>query len=129
MAQINNRKYKIALLAIKYIPVIIFLIMLIHTGLLIFNINDPFADTTAGSAIIPSLLILSISSLFKFYALHKSLTIYSLLVDLCINFQRYIGFGVYIIYFRIIVFIIGLILLIILIIKFKKYHNTCCNLH
>lgn len=91
MAQINNRKYKIALLAIKYIPVIIFLIMLIHTGLLIFNINDPFADTTAGSAIIPSLLILSISSLFKFCALHKSLTIYSLLVDLCINFQRYIS--------------------------------------
>ena len=53
--------YKIGLLALKYIPILMFLVMWIHTGLLIFNISGPFADTITGSAIIPSILILAIS--------------------------------------------------------------------
>ena len=86
MERINCTDYKLGILAIKYIPIIMFLIMWIHTGLLIFGINGPCADTIAGSAIIPSILIFSMSHLFKFCYIHKLLTIYSLAVDLCINF-------------------------------------------
>ena len=86
MERINCTDYKFGILAIKYIPIIMFLIMWIHTGLLIFGINGPCADTIAGSAIIPSILIFSMSHLFKFCYIHKLLTIYSLVVDLCINF-------------------------------------------
>ena len=126
MERINCTDYKLGMLAIKYIPIIMFLIMWFHTGLLIFGINGPCADTIAGSAIIPSILIFSMSHLFKFCYIHKLLTIYSLVVDLCINFQRYIGFGYTLNIFRILMFIIGTILFFLLLCKFKKYRHNCC---
>ena len=128
MTKINYEDYKIGLLALKYIPVIMFIIMLVHTGLLVFNINGPCADTVAGSAIIPSILILTISNMFKFCYLHKMLTLYSLGIDLCMNFHRYIGFGLWLLYARVFMFGIGLIILTILIVKFKSYRNNCCRI-
>lgn len=128
MERINCTDYKLGMLAIKYIPIIMFLIMWIHTGLLILGIDGPCADTIAGSAIIPSILIFSMSHIFKFCYIHKLLTIYSLVVDLCINFQRYIGFGYTLNIFRIIMFILGTILFFLLLFKFKKYRYKCCTL-
>ena len=128
MERINCTDYKLGMLAIKYIPIIMFLIMWFHTGLLIFGINGPCVDTIAGSAIIPSILIFSMSHLFKFCYIHKLLTIYSLAVDLCINFQRYVGFGYTLNIFRIIMFILGTILFFLLLFKFKKYRYKCCTL-
>ena len=126
MERINCTDYKLGMLAIKYIPIIMFLIMWIHTGLLILGIDGPCADTIAGSAIIPSILIFSMSHLFKFCYIHKLLTIYSLAVDLCINFQRYVGFSYLVEEFRILMFIIGTILFFLLLCKFKKYRHNCC---
>ena len=102
--------------------------MWIHTGLLILGINGPCADTIAGSAIIPSILIFSMSHIFKFCYIHKLLTVYSLAIDLCINFQRYIGFGCIVEEFRILMFIIGIILFFLLLVKFNKYRYKCCIL-
>ena len=93
MNKLDCTDYKLGLLAIKYIPIVMFLIMWIHTGLLIVGVNGPCADIIAGSAIIPSLLILAVSRLFRFCWLHKLFTMYSLSVDLCINYERLIGFG------------------------------------
>ena len=128
MERLNCTDYKLGILTIKYIPIIMFLIMWIHIGLLIFGINGPCADTIAGSAIIPSILIFSMSHLFKFCYIHKLLTIYSLVVDLCINFQRYVGFGYTLNTFRIIMFTLGTILFFLLLFKFKKYRYKCCTL-
>ena len=128
MERINCTDYKLGMLAIKYIPIIMFLIMWIHTGLLIIGINGPCADTIAGSAIIPSILIFSMSHIFKFCYIHKLLTVYSLAVDLCINFQRLIGFGYIIEELRVLMFIIGTILFFLLLLKFKKYRYKCCIL-
>ena len=128
MERINCTDYKLGMLAIKYIPVIMFLIMWIHTGLLILGIDGPCADVIAGSAIIPSILIFSMSNLFKFCYIHKLLTMYALTVDLCINFQRLIGFGYLVEEFRILMFIIGTILFFLLLFKFKKYRYKCCIL-
>ena len=128
MERISCADYKLGILAIKYIPIIMFLIMWIHTGLLILGINGPCADTIAGSAIIPSILIFSMSHIFKFCYIHKLLTVYSLAIDLCINFQRYIGFGYIIEEIRIIMFIIGTILFFLLLFKFNKYRYKCCTL-
>ena len=128
MERINCTDYKLGILTIKYIPVLMFLIMWLHTGLLILGINGPCADVIAGSAIIPSILIFSMSNLFKFCYIHKLLTIYALAVDLCINFQRLIGFGYLVEELRILMFIIGTILLFLLLLKFKKYRYKCCIL-
>ena len=128
MERINCTDYKLGILTIKYIPVLMFLIMWLHTGLLIFGINGPCADTIEGSAIIPSILIFSMSHIFKFCYIHKLLTVYSLAVDLCINFHRLIGFGSLVEEFRILMFIIGTILFFLLLLKFKKYRYKCCIL-
>ena len=103
--------------------------MWIHTGLLVFDIDGPCADTIAGSAIIPSILILAISNIFKFCYIHKILTIYSLSIDLCINFQRYIGFGDLLFILRLVMFFIGIIIIILLIIKFNHYRHNCCKIN
>lgn len=128
MNKLDCTDYKLGLLAIKYIPIVMFLIMWIHTGLLIAGVNGPCADTIAGSAIIPSLLILSISRLFRFCWLHKLFTMYSLSVDLCINYERLIGFGLLLQPIRSLLFIIGTFLFILLIVKFNKYRKKCCSI-
>lgn len=128
MNKLDCTDYKLGLLAIKYIPIVMFLIMWIHTGLLIVGVNGPCADTIAGSAIIPSLLILAISKLFKFCWLHKLFTMYSLSVDLCINYERLIGFGMLLQPIRSLFFIIGTFLFILLIVKFNKYRKKCCSI-
>ena len=128
MDKLNYTEYKIDILVIKYIPIIMFIIMWIYTGLLLIGVNGPFADTIAGSAIISSILIFSMSTLFKFCYLHKALTIYSLTVDLCINYQRYIGFGDMLHISRLIMFYIGVVLFTLLLFKFNKYKYKCCIL-
>lgn len=129
MEGIKLLDYKIGLLSIKLIPVLMFLTMWIHTGLLLLNVNIPIASTVAGSAIFPSILILSISRMLKFCWLHKSLVIYSLAVDLCINYQRYIGFSPFsVFYYRLIYFIIGCIILICLIYNLSRYVEKCVSL-
>ena len=128
MDKLNYTQYKIDILVIKYIPIIMFIVMWIHTGLLLIDIDGPCADTIAGSAIIPSILIFSMSTLFKFCYLHKALTIYSLAVDLCINYQRYIGFGDMLHISRLIMFYIGVVLFILLLFNFNKYKYKCCIL-
>lgn len=128
MNKLDCTDYKLGLLAIKYVPIVMFLIMWIHTGLLIVGVNGPCADTIAGSAIIPSLLILAISRLFRFCWLHKLFTMYSLSVDLCINYERLIGFGMLLQPIRSLLFIIGTFLFIVLIVKFNKYRKKCCSI-
>lgn len=129
MSKIEYGDYKLGLVLLKYIPIIMFFIMWIHTGLLVFDIDGPCADTIAGSAIIPSILILAISNIFKFCYIHKILTIYSLSIDLCINFQRYIGFGDLLFILRLVMFFIGIIIIILLIIKFNHYRHNCCKIN
>lgn len=128
MDKLNYTEYKIDILVIKYIPIIMFIVMWIHTGLLLIDIDGPCADTIAGSAIIPSIIIFSMSTLFKFCYLHKALTIYSLAIDLYINYQRYIGFGDMLHISRLIIFYIGIVLFILLLFKFNKYKYKCCIL-
>ena len=101
--------------------------MWIHVILLLLGINSPIAITVAGSAILPSIFILCISTSLKFCYLHKSLTIYSLVVDLCINFENYIGFGILLFPMRFLCFISGLILFFILIFNFRQYNRNCIN--
>lgn len=124
---IKANKYKIGLFCIKVIPVFMFIIMWLHVGLLLFNINGPCADTIAGSALFPSIIILSISEMLNFCWLHKSMTIYSLVVDIFINYERYIGFGVLLLPLRILSFVSGIIVALLLLFNIKKFIYKCCT--
>ena len=110
-------KLKSCILAIKYTPAIMASLMIAHTGLLLLNIHLPIGDIIAGSAIIPSLLLLFLSNVFNFCWVHKWLILYSLLIDGCINFEKFIGFGKYLYIMRISMFYLGIFILLMAVIK------------
>lgn len=123
---IKCSEYKVGLTVIKYAPILMGLIMYIHTILVLNGINLPIARTIAGSAIIPSIIIFATSNMLKFCYIHKSFTIYSFVADLCINYEHYFGFGEILRYIQIFIVIIGTILFSLLFCKLKLYHYRCC---
>ena len=126
---IRNSKYKFAMLALKYIPLCMFLSMWIHTILLNFGTNLPFAESIMGCALFPCILILSLSGIFNFCLIHKSMTIYSLVVDIFINFERYIGFCILLNPLRISTSIIGIIIFLFLVFRYKDFENKSVKLN
>lgn len=114
-----KKDHKIAMLCLKYIPIIMFFAMWGYTIFAILGLELVIADTIVGCSILPSILIFALSDVFKFCWVHKSLTGYSLLVDLLINTNKYFGLGCWKIYLQTITAILGLILFIALIIKWK----------
>ena len=126
---IRNSKYKFAMLSLKYIPLCMFISMWVHTILLNFNIDPPFAESIMGCALFPCILILSLSGVFKFCFIHKLMIMYSLIVDLCINFERYIGFGILLKPLRLIISIAGSIIFLILMVNYKEFRHKCVRLN
>lgn len=123
---IKNSQYKIGLIILKYAPILMAIIMYIHTILSLNGVNLPVATTVAGSAIIPSIIIIAISNMLQFCYIHKSFTIYSLITDLCINYQNYFGFGVLLYEIQYLIFLVGTLLFMLLFFKISHYHNKCC---
>lgn len=107
------------MLCLKYIPVLMFLLMWNYTLFAVFGWELVFADTVVGCSILPSILIFALSDVFHFCWVHKSLTGYSLLVDLLINANKYIGLGPATYPLKVAMAIIGSILFIVLIVKWK----------
>lgn len=121
-------EHKWALICLKFIPAIMFLSMWIYALCGLFGINLWIADTIMGCSLIPSVLILSLSQVFHFCTLHKSLTIYSLGVDVLINIERYVGFGSALFIVESIVVVIGLVLFILLLRKLEACEDHCIYL-
>lgn len=121
------KNHRTAMLCLKYIPIIMFLLMWGYTIFAVAGWHLIIADTIVGCSILPSILIFALSDVFHFCWIHKSLTGYSLLVDLFITANRYIGLGAWVIPIKSIFVIIGAILFIALIVKLKFKNNEVCN--
>lgn len=120
---IDHRKYKLALISLKYIPIITAFMMLVHVFLLIIGKSSFIAESLAGVTLLPSLIIYFFSNTLHFCWLHKCFILYTLVTDVCIKTQRYIGFGIGIEFLRIIMFLIGIFLFICLFKDIKGYHR------
>jgi len=81
-----------------------------------------------GCSILPSVLIFSLSQIFHFCTLHKTLTGYSLTVDILINIDKYFTFGTMLVPIQTIVSLIGAILFICLLFKIDAFKNKCVYL-
>ena len=114
-----KKDHKVAMLCLKYIPVIMFLAMWSYTIFAIIGWDFIIADTVVGCSILPSILIFALSDVFHFCWIHKSLTGYSFLVDLLINANKYIGLGPAAYPLKLTMAIIGLFLFIALLVKKK----------
>ena len=113
------KNHRVAMLCLKYIPVIMFFSMWCYTIFAVLGLELIIADTIVGCSILPSILIFALSDVFHFCWVHKSLTGYSLLVDLLINANKYIGLGIIAIPLKFTMMILGGFLFIVLIIKWK----------
>lgn len=105
------------MICLKYIPVIMFLLMWLYMICSVFGLELIIADSIVGCSLLPSLLIFSLSEVFQFCWLHKSLTGYALVSDLIINTNRYIGLGPLVLPLKSIMATIGVFLFVALIIK------------
>lgn len=123
---IECSKYKMGLFIIKYAPILMGLIMYVHTIFSYMGITTTLASTLAGSAIIPAIIIYSMSNMLKFCYIHKAFTLYALLVDICINYNSFIGFGKLLEAIQLFFIFVGTILFILLAFKFRHYHYKCC---
>lgn len=114
-----KKDHKIAMLCLKYIPVVMFLAMWNYTIFAIAGWELFIADSIVGCSILPSILIFALSDVFHFCWVHKSLTAYSFLVDLLINTNKYIGLGSAVYPLKITMAILGSFLFITLLVKQK----------
>lgn len=117
------KNHKTAMLCLKYIPVIMFLLMWGYTIFAVAGWSLIFADSIVGCSILPSILIFALCDVFHFCWVHKSLTGYSLLVDILINANRYIGLGPYVVPIKLTLAIVGGFLFIALLVKHKLRKN------
>ena len=113
------KNHKVAMYCLKYIPVIMFMLMWGYTILAIIGVDLIITDIVVGCSILPSILIFALSDVFHFCWVHKCLTGYSLLVDVLININKYIGLGILAIPLKTTFAIIGFMLFIALIFKRK----------
>ena len=111
------KEYKLAMLCLKYIPVLMFLLMWGYTLLGLFGIQLVIVGTIVGCSLLPSILILSLSQVFKFCWLHKILIIYSFTADMLINISIYLGSATVITSLQLFVILVGFIIFIMLILK------------
>lgn len=125
---IKSSKYKAGLWTLKYMPVLMALIMYLHVILMRIGIHTQIAMTIAGSAIIPSILIFTMSSMLKFCYIHKTLTVYSLVVDLFVNFNHYFDLGLYSLEILNFLILLGTGILFLLVCKIQVYQKKCCTL-
>lgn len=113
------KNHKVAMLCLKYIPVMMFFTMWGYTIFAVLGWELVIADTIVGCSILPSILIFALSDVFHFCWVHKSLTGYSLLVDLLINANKYIGLGPAAYPLKLTMVIVGGFLFIALLVKRK----------
>lgn len=119
------KNHKVAMLCLKYIPIIMFLLMWSYTIFAVFGWHLIIADSIVSCSILPSILIFALSDVFHFCWIHKAMTGYALCVDLFITMNRYVGLGVLLIPIKSIFVIAGAILFMLLIIKLYIKNENC----
>lgn len=111
----------------KWISPICTLILAIHVGFLLVGITLPFTECLVDSSLLGGLLMVISSTLFDMCRLHKAGVWYTIATTACIEFQRWVGFGVMLTPMRWIMFIIGVILIILFILKYVRTRFKFCT--
>ena len=115
-------KYKTTFLLLKYVPILMFLLMLVRIlFILILGVDLAFIDMIAGCAVFPSILIFSISKIFNLCWIHKSMIMHLMCADLICNISKYISFGILFVPIQIFILITGFVILFLLCTKTKLF--------
>lgn len=85
---INALDYKIFLICIKYIPIIMAAVVLVHTALIITVQYESVFAKTFGISILPALIVYSAQKAFRFCLIHKLLLWYCVFADFCLSLHN-----------------------------------------
>lgn len=117
----NHYLHTLCIATVRYIPVIMAVAMLIHVITLLMGYNLPIADVLTSQSLATFAFFMVISHAFKFCIWHRMIILYNYVVSLCIDYQRNVGFGQYLLIARILTFVIGFLLVILVL------SNTSCH--
>ena len=121
-------KERICLLLLKYVPIICAFLMLLHVVTLIIGVTLYIAELMVLTIV--TIMILTWSYLFKFCLTHRLASLYTIAVLWCSYHQRFIGFGIYLEFLRIVFLYFGILLFILIAFKYVesyKKSTTKCN--
>ena len=125
---IRKVKYKLCLLALKYIPVFSALIMWISYILGFCGLPFSAGPLFCSLSFVPAIVLLLMSEIFNFCWIHKSFTIYTIVASTVLSCEKFIGSEILYDYVGLFVILSGLVLFMILTLRIKKYHYKCCVL-
>lgn len=121
----NNKRH--TLLALKYMPVLTSGMMFVHIVLTIMGHNYKLADCLGGLSLLPAIILLLVSHALRYCWLHKLLTLYTLFVSMCIDYNKIFGFEKYYKEHLYMSFFFGIVVLCLFIWKRKKFTENCCG--
>lgn len=124
---INRTKYKLGVLAIKYIPIVCALFMWINLFISLFDCRWNIVEALCGITLFPAIILLLMTEIFNFCWIHKAFTIYTIISDTLINIERFIGLGELYIPLKSLMLSIGIVLFVVLLLRIKEYHYKCCK--
>lgn len=120
------RSKRLALLSIKYLPIIMSGLMVNHVAWALLGIHINIAETVASLTIMPAIIILLVSHAFGFCWLHKQFTAYVLASSVTMDYCRYFGTD-YATELRAVFLIWGTALFVLLAIKRKTFYQCRCD--
>lgn len=116
----NDLAKRYAIIAIRYLPIVMCCFMTLHVGLLLTGnrlMSAELMNTFVGYSTVSTIQLLLSSYALKFCRLHRLFILYNEIVSDCIGLQQKGLFTPILTEMRLIVFLVGLILIIFLIKK------------
>lgn len=137
MKTIFNKRteYHVGMVMFKYFPVVGTILMTLLVGVLLMtpnNVNIEIENNIAGNSMMGitvimytlfTTLLLCLSDILGFCALHKAMLVYMTIVGGCVGYEHFVGFGKFLLPSRITVFALGCIILLTLTCKWKSFKN------
>ena len=102
------RKY--AVLSLKYFPPITAAVMLIHIFVTIIYTNFGIAEWLCGVSIVSLIIGYLFSKALCFCKIHRLFIFYTALIYSCIQFQKIIGFGQFLLFGQLNTILLGILL-------------------
>lgn len=124
---VNKTKYKLGILAIKYIPIACAFLTWLNLFISIFDYRLDIVEALCGITVFPAVVLLLMAEIFKFCWIHKAFTIYAIISDTLINMERFIGLGIFNTPLKSLMLSVGIILFLMLFVRIREYHYKFCR--
>lgn len=108
---------------LKYIPVAADFFLCLHVLLLLFGKNETYCEYLFGYSLVGVVLMMLQSYALKFCNIYRAFVLHDFLVYTCIYYERWVGFGEFLLFARLFVLLLGVCVFGWLFSSLKAYNN------